>query len=188
AVLVRLLKGRAAWEQPLDQLRSRCLATGTALLVFGGEATVDAELTALSTVPAGIVTEAFAYLARGGPANLAHLLRFVADTVLLEGFGFDAPSDMPMCGLVGRGHRQTPEDPDRPTIAVVTYRANVLAGNTLPVEQLCAAIERRGANARPVYAYSLRNDPAAIDPLRGADVVVTTTWAAGGAIPTAAEA
>ena len=184
AVLVRLLKGRAAWEQPLDELRARCLAEGTALLVFGGEATVDAELTALSTVPAGIVTEAFAYLARGGPANLAHLLRFVADTVLLEGFGFDPPADMPMCGLVGRPR---PEDPDRPTIAVVTYRANVLAGNTLPVEQLCDAIERRGANARPVYAYSLRNDPAAIDLLRGVDVVVTTTWAAGGSVPTADE-
>ncbi|MEA2973909.1 MAG: cobaltochelatase CobN [Actinomycetota bacterium] len=185
AVLVRLLKGRAAWEQPLDELRQRCLAEGIALLVFGGEATVDAELTALSTVPAGIVTEAFAYLARGGPANLAHLLRFVADTVLLEGFGFDPPADMPMCGLVGRPR---PEDPDRPTIAVVTYRANVLAGNTLPVEQLCDAIERRGANARPVFAYSLRNDPAAIDLLRGADVVVTTTWAAGGSVPTADEA
>ena len=109
----------------------------------------------------------------------------MADTVLLEGFGFDPPADMPMCGLVGRPR---PEDPDRPTIAVVTYRANVLAGNTLPVEQLCDAIERRGANARPVYAYSLRNDPAAIDLLRGADVVVTTTWAAGGSIPTADEA
>jgi len=184
AVLVRLLKGRAAWEHPLDELRARCLATGAALLVFGGEATVDAELTALSTVPAGIVTEAFGYLSRGGPANLAHLLRFVADTVLLEGFGFEPPSDMPMSGPIG--HR--PEHADRPTIAVVTYRANVLAGNTLPVEQLCDAIERRGANARPVYAYSLRNDPAAVGLLRGADVVVTTTWAAGGSVPAADEA
>jgi cobaltochelatase CobN len=180
AVLVRLLKGRAAWEAPFDELRRRCLATGTALLAFGGEATVDAELTSLSTVPPGIVTEAFGYLSRGGPANLAHLLRFVADTVLLEGFGFEPPADTPMSGLLaGRVRR---EDPDKATVAVVTYRANVLAGNTLPVEQLCDAVERRGANARGVYAYSLRNDPAALDLLRGADVVVTTTWAAGGSV------
>jgi cobaltochelatase CobN len=177
AVLVRLLKGRAAWEAKLDDLRRRCLDTGTALLAFGGEASIDAELTALSTVPAGIVTEAFAYLARGGPANLANLLRFVADTVLLEGFGFDPPQDLPMSGLVS----PRPEAPGRPTVAVVTYRANVLAGNTLPVEQLCDAVERRGANARGVYCYSLRNDPTTLALLRGADVVVTTTWAAGGA-------
>ena len=184
AVLVRLLKGKAAWEHQLDDLRAQCLATGTALLAFGGEASIDAEMTALSTVPAGIVTEAFAYLARGGPANLANLLRFVADTVLLEGFGFEPPQDLPMSGLV-RPNTETAgraELPGRPTVAVVTYRANVLAGNTLPVEQLCDAIERRGANARGVYCYSLRNDPAALDLLRGADVVVTTTWAAGGTV------
>ena len=178
AVLVRLLKGRTAWERQLDDLRARCLATGTALLAFGGEATIDAEMTALSTVPAGIVTEAFAYLARGGPANLANLLRFVADTVLLEGFGFEPPQDLPMSGVV----RPSTEIAGRPTVAVVTYRANMLAGNTLPVEQLCDAIEHRGANARAVYCYSLRNDPAALDLLRGADVVVTTTWAAGGTV------
>jgi cobaltochelatase CobN len=183
AVLVRLLKGRAAWEAQLDDLRARCLATGTALLAFGGEAGVDAEMTALSTVPGGIVAEAFAYLARGGPANLANLLRFVADTVLLEGFGFDPPQDLPMSGLV----TTRAELPGRPTVAVVTYRANVLAGNTLPVEQLCDAIEARGANAQGVYCYSLRNDPPnnelpALDLLRGADVVVTTTWAAGGTV------
>ena len=69
----------------------------------------------------------------------------------------------------------------------MTYRANVLAGNTLPVDQLCDAIEARGANARPVHCYSLRAGPdgappAVLDLLRDADVVVTTTWAAGGAV------
>src|SRR3546814_8259590 len=78
-------------------------------------------------------------------------------------------------------------DPDLPTVAVVTYRANVLAGNTLPVEQLCDAIEARGANARAVHCYSRRpgadgSEPPALEHLRGADVVVTTTWAAGGVV------
>ncbi|MGD9797224.1 MAG: cobaltochelatase subunit CobN, partial [Acidimicrobiia bacterium] len=182
-VLVRLHKGRSAWPEPFDLLRERCQREGIPLLAFGGEASVDAELTARSTVPPGIVTEAFAYLTRGGPVNLANLLRFVADTLLLEGFGFDPPAEVPQVGLLG--HR--PVDPGRPTVAVVTYRANVLAGNTLAIEQLCDAIEARGANARAVYCYSLRPEaegvaPAALELLRGADVVVTTTWAAGGAV------
>jgi len=182
-VLVRLHKGRSAWQGPFDELRRRCEEGGIALLAFGGEAAIDAELTALSTVPAGIVTEALAYLARGGPANLANLLRFVVDTVMLEGFGFDPPADIPQVGLVG----ERASDPDRPTVAVVTYRANVLAGNTLAVEQLCDAIEARGANARLVFCYSLRPEPgggppAALALLGGADVIITTTWAAGGAV------
>ncbi|MGH9111621.1 MAG: cobaltochelatase subunit CobN, partial [Acidimicrobiales bacterium] len=182
-VLVRLHKGRGAWPAPFDELRRRCMDQGVALLGFGGEAAIDAELTALSTVPPGIVTEAFAYLTRGGATNLANLLRFVVDTVLLEGFGFDPPADLPEVGVLG----DRPADPERPTVAVVTYRANVLAGNTVAVEQLCDAIERRGANARSVFCYSLRPEPgggppAALELLRGADVIVTTTWAAGGAV------
>ena len=182
-VLVRLHKGRSAWEAPFDELRRTCRAGGIALLAFGGEAGIDAELAGLSTVQPGIVAEAAAYWAAGGPRNLAHLLRFVADTVLLEGFGFDPPQVLPAAGILG----DRPYDPERPTVAVVTYRANVLAGNTLPVEQLCDAIESRGANARAVHCYSLRpgpngTEPAALEHLRGADVVVTTTWAAGGVV------
>jgi cobaltochelatase CobN len=181
--LVRLHKGRGAWPDGLDALRRECGRQGVAVLAFGGEADVDAELVALSTVPAGIVAEAFEYLVRGGPANLANLLRFVADTLLLEGFGFDAPIDVPAVGVIGdRDH-----DPAQPTVAVVTYRANVLAGNTLAIEQLCDAIEARGANARAVYCYSLRPGtdgaaPAAMELLTDVDVVVTTTWAAGGSV------
>ena len=40
-----------------------------ALVACGGEAVPDAELTALSTVPAGVVTATLAYLAAGGPAT-----------------------------------------------------------------------------------------------------------------------
>jgi cobaltochelatase CobN len=183
AVLVRLHKGRSAWEAPFDALREACAERHIALLAFGGEAQLDAELTALSTAPTGLVTEAAAYWAAGGPVNLANLLRFVADTVLLEGFGFQPPADLPSVGLLGsRAH-----DPARATVAVVTYRANVLAGNTLPVDQLCDAIEARGANARPVHCYSLRTGPdgappAVLELLGDADAVVTTTWAAGGAV------
>jgi cobaltochelatase CobN len=182
AVLVRLHKGRSAWEAPFDELRRSCIEREIALLAFGGEAQIDADLVALSTVPAGIVTEAAAYWDAGGPANLAHLLRFVADTTLLEGFGFDPPAPLPTVGVLG----DPAHHPDRATIAVVTYRANVLAGNTLPIEQLCDAIEARGANARAVHCYSLRAsdgvEPEVMSLLRDVDVIVATTWAAGGAV------
>ena len=50
-------------------------------------------------MPAGIAAEAHRYLAAGGPANVEQLLRFVADTVLLGGFGFDPLGPVPQRGL-----------------------------------------------------------------------------------------
>src|SRR3712207_2007189 len=88
AVLVRLLGGRRAWPEGFEELRRRCEEVGVSLLAFGGEAEPDAELTALSTAPSGAVAEAFEYLRWGGVANTANLLRFIADTLLLEGHGF----------------------------------------------------------------------------------------------------
>ena len=59
AVLVRLLGGRRAWPEGLEELRRRCARLRIPLLAFGGEAEPDAELAALSTVPSGTVLEAF---------------------------------------------------------------------------------------------------------------------------------
>ena len=56
AVVVRLLGGRSAWERQFDAMRKACLAQRIPLVAVGGEAAPDAELTRLSTVPAGIVT------------------------------------------------------------------------------------------------------------------------------------
>ncbi|MGH9223471.1 MAG: cobaltochelatase subunit CobN [Acidimicrobiales bacterium] len=81
-VVVRLLGGRRSWEAPFDALRR----SGVPLIAVGGESVPDAELAALSTVPAGVAAEVHRYLAAGGPANLEHCLRFVADTVLLGGW------------------------------------------------------------------------------------------------------
>ncbi|HEX2047453.1 MAG TPA: cobaltochelatase subunit CobN [Acidimicrobiales bacterium] len=168
-VLVRLLGGRRAWEEQFDDLRRCCLAAGIPLLAFGGESTPDAELTALSTAPAATVAKAFGYLAAGGLANVEHLLRFVA------GFPHQPPVEIPAYGVLGdRAH-----DPARPTVGVVFYRAHVLAGNTGFVEDLCGAIEERGANARPVWCYSLRSDLGVFDLLGDVDVLVTTVLAMG---------
>ncbi|HEX9506571.1 MAG TPA: cobaltochelatase subunit CobN, partial [Acidimicrobiia bacterium] len=181
-VLVRLLRGRQAWPDGFDALRAECGTRGIPFLAFGGEAVPDAELTAQSSVPTGLVTEAFTYLVNGGPKNFEHLLRFVADTVLLEGFGFDAPSEIPAYGVWRMPPRR---DPARPLVAVVFYRAHLVAGNTQFVENLCDALEAAGTDAVAWWCYSLR-DQAAANALvalvhqHDIDVVVTTILAAGG--------
>ncbi len=94
-VVLRLLGGRRAWPEGVDALA----ATGIPLVALGGEATPDADLMALSTVPAGVAADAFGYLREGGPDNLRELARFLSDTIFLTGDPFAPPTPMPQHGL-----------------------------------------------------------------------------------------
>src|SRR5690606_20340340 len=119
--VVRLLGGRRAWEEGLDAV----LASGIPVIALGGEAAPDAELMSLSTVPAGVSTQALAYLVEGGPENLRELARFLSDAVLLTGEGFQPPKKMPEFGVHGDRSREA----GRPTVGLVFYRAHALSGH-----------------------------------------------------------
>jgi cobaltochelatase CobN len=183
AVLVRLLGGRSAWEKEFDALVAACRAGGIPLLAFGGEASLDDELAGASSVGLPTVLSAFAYLVAGGAANLEQLLRFVADELLGGAFEHAAPLAIASHGTYGR----RPSRAGLPTVAVLFYRAHLVAGNTRFVDELCDAIEAAGANAFPVYCYSLRSIDAGDDEesvldllaAAGVDAVVTTVLAAG---------
>jgi cobaltochelatase CobN len=190
-VLVRLLGGRRAWPEGFEELRRRCAGLEIPLLAFGGEAEPDAELAALSTVPAGIVAGAFEYLRHGGVVNAANMLRFVADTVLLEGYGFEPPRPLPEVGVYHPGLAADASledllalhDAGRPTVGVIFYRTHWMSGNTAFVDALVEALEGAGANALPVYCYSLRagGEVPALEMLKGrVDALVTTVLASGG--------
>ena len=97
-VVLRLLGGRKAWPDGVAALTAALAAAGRPLVALGGEASPDAELMALSTVPAGVAAEALGYLREGGPENLRELARFLSDTVFLTGEGFDPPRPMPAHG------------------------------------------------------------------------------------------
>ncbi|MGN9811565.1 cobaltochelatase subunit CobN [Micromonospora sp. BQ11] len=175
--VVRLLGGRAAWPDGLAAV----LASGVPTVVLGGESVPDAELTAASTVPAGVATAALRYLVEGGPDNLAVLARFLSDTVLLTGEGFDPPSPTPAYGIHGEHSR----DGDRPTVGIVFYRAHALAGNTGFVDALAEAVRAAGGNPLPIFCGSLRGLTAGSGPLglfAGCDALLVTVLAAGGTV------
>ncbi|HEY6294131.1 MAG TPA: cobaltochelatase subunit CobN, partial [Streptosporangiaceae bacterium] len=183
AVVVRLLGGRQAWPDGLDAVA----ANGVPTIILGGEATPDAELMALSTAPGGVVAEAHAYLAHGGPENLRQLARFLSDATTLTGMGFDPPAPTPTWGILERPEATQPDN--GPVVGILYYRAHHVAGNTGFVHALADAVEAAGGSALPVFCSSLRTaEPALIDVLRAADVVVVTVLAAGGLVPATAGA
>jgi cobaltochelatase CobN len=158
-------------------------------VALSGEAEPDGELAAASTVPAGIVAEAHRYVTAGGPDNLAQLLRFLADTTLLGGFGFAPPRPLPATTVwdgAGLGVPGAQRRPGRPLVGIVFYRAHLAAGNTTFVADLCDAVEAAGGDALAVSCYTLRpgldGRVEALELLAdaGVDVLVTTVLAMGG--------
>ncbi|MBY6366107.1 cobaltochelatase subunit CobN [Rhodococcoides corynebacterioides] len=180
-VVVRILGGRRMWEAGIDAV----LASGLPVVMLGGEQAPDAELMELSTVPAGVAAQAHQYLAEGGAENLRQLAFFLSDTVLLTGHGFAEPAHLPTWG-----HLDRPDGAATgPTVAVLYYRAQHLAGNVGYVHALCDAITAHGARPLPIYCASLRNaDADLLATLRRADSMVVTVLAAGGTKPAGASA
>ncbi|GAB2975616.1 cobaltochelatase subunit CobN [Amycolatopsis acidiphila] len=177
-VVVRILGSARTWSDGLAAVR----ASGAHVVVLGGEQAPDAELMELSTVPAGIATEAHAYLAQGGPENLTQLHRFLSDTLLLTGDGFEPPAPQPMWGVLERQPRRT----EGPVVAILYYRAHHLSGNTAFVEELARAVEDAGGQALPIHCASLRTrEPAMMVELGRADALLVTVLAAGGTRPSA---
>ena len=181
-VLVRLLGGLGSWPA-FAETRLRCSEAGIPLMAFGGEAAPDAEMTAASTVPSATVAQAFEYLVHGGLTNLENFLRFASDTVCMTGFGFDPPAEVPATGIY---YRSAPAEPGRPHVAVLFYRAHLIAGNTGFVDDLCSAIEERGSVVTAVWCYTLRpasdGSVEALDAIAelAPDCLVTTVLVSGG--------
>jgi cobaltochelatase CobN len=180
-VVVRILGSERMWSDGLDTVR----ASGAHVVVLGGEQAPDAELMKLSSVRSGIATEAHAYLAQGGPGNLAQLHLFLSDTLLLTGDGFEPPAEQPLWGVLDRERRRT----NGPVVAILYYRAHHLSGNTAFVEALSCAIEDAGGQALPIHCASLRSrEPDMMTELGKADALLVTVLAAGGTKPSEAGA
>lgn len=163
-VIIRLLGGRSSFAHGLDQVLAWAERENKWLVCLPGTDTLDPDLMASSTVGVPVVHEALAYLQAGGVENYEQCLRFLADHLLTTGFGFDPPSPQPRQGIYYPGQPGTTlqalrahHDPAWPTIGVLFYRAHYLSGNVAFVDALVQAIEDQGANALPVFAYSLKD-------------------------------
>ncbi|MBV9818882.1 MAG: cobaltochelatase subunit CobN [Solirubrobacterales bacterium] len=180
-VVCRVLGGRRGWPDGVDRLARACRERDVVLLALGGESSPDAEMTALSTAPAGAVAQVGEYLRHGDIDNVEQMLRFLADTFLLEGFGFEPPRKVPDLDV----YRAEPAPAGAPTIGVCFYRSHFLTGNTDFIDALCDAIRDAGAGVLAVWSYSLRRDADGRVPAFGLlhgriDALIATMLATGG--------
>ncbi len=180
----------------MERLKAACLARGQSLVLVSGCGENTSEFQQAIHVPADVMQSAAEYLAFGGANNLAELLRFLSDRLMLTGFGYAAPTAMPEHGIylpdldlatIEDWERQA--DPEKPTVAVLFYRAHSVSGNTGFVDAMRDALESKGLNALCIYTSSLKaiesGRPAAFQWVEGrADVMISTLSFALGEVNT----
>jgi len=166
-VVLRLL-GKPSSVPGFSHLLDAVRQQGKQLIVVSGTGSLEPELTAMSTVNPAIVHEVLAYFEAGGAANTAHMLRFLADHLLMGGFGYDTPQEQPQHGIY---HPDLPVDAsladwraqfgDKPAVGILFYRSHWMSGNTTFVDALVREIEAGGAVALPIFTASPRIHTAA---------------------------
>jgi cobaltochelatase CobN len=153
-VVVRLLGGRSYWSYGLDRLRELADAGNVRLVVLPGGTEADAELTALSTLPAAQCEKLRCYLAIGGSQNAS---AFLAQCCCLVGHEIDVegPVDFAPCGY----HHSGPGPGSK--IGIVFYRSVIEGGQTAPIDTLIAALECRGLGVSAIFVASLKDSACA---------------------------
>ena len=166
---------------------TRVLASGEPVVALGGEQAPDAEMMELSTVPAGRRGRG-AHLPRAGrPGEPRAAARLPLRHRAAHRRGLRAAG---RAAELGRPRARRARPTDGPTVAVLYYRAQQLAGNTaLRRGALRRDRGRRRRRPLPVFCASLRQaEPALLQTLRAADAMVVTVLAAGGTKPADASA
>jgi len=192
-IVVRLLGGLDWWRYGVDRLAALARERGSALALLPGEDRDDPRLDAASTLPQDELRALLQYFREGGPGNLRALLRRLArhagcalqvhDPAAVPRFASYLPDE----GQLAVERLIERLAPDRPVVPIIFYRAMLLAGDTAPVDALCAALAARGLAAAPLLVTSLKDRDAAAF-LRGAlrqldpaAIVTMTGFAASGA-------
>jgi len=141
---------------------------GWGLVVISGVGGSVDMLPRTSNIGPEFASNLTSYFMAGGVANVTHALRYAAAEHLGFAAGFEPPRAMPAHGLYHpdllittavewAGHRT----PDRPTAAVLFYRAHVLSGNLQFVDMTLRALEGRGFAVIGIFTSSLRDRDAA---------------------------
>ena len=187
-VVARLHSGRA-FEYGLGLLQAWAERTDGFLICLPAVEAFDYDLMARSNVGVPLAQAISAYFQCGGAQNLANGLKCLSDHLLVSGWGFDQPEELPLHGLYqpnaeGReaagvqgcsagseGVQSVPETEESggaagiSTVGILFYRAHLLSGNTEFVDALAAEFRGRGMGVQAVYTQSLKECDSAGRPM-----------------------
>jgi len=168
-IVVRLLgRGVPGMQHLLDIVHKQHIDL---VVVSGIAGSFEPDLTAMCTVNHDVINEVIKYFNADGYAlNMANMLRYLADTLLKFGYGYNKPIEQPNHGLYHPRFSDQVEatiehmktvvgcNNAKPTVGIIFYRCHFLSGNTSFVDALIDEIEALGLNAIGLFTESLRDD------------------------------
>jgi len=164
-VILRMLGGRSYWPYGLEQIAATCRSKNIPLAVLPGDDQPDQELAAWCTLSPEACHRLWHYGIHGGIANSEALLRYAATTLLDREVTWTEPAPLLRAGIYWPGepapdldllHRKN-WSTDRPTAAIVFYRALVQAADLDVIDALIDALGRAELNPLPLYVTSLKD-------------------------------
>ncbi len=185
-VLVVRLHGELDGVPGLGRLRAWAVERSVPVVIVSGTGEPRPDFARASTAGLDVVEAVRTYLTIGGERNVGECVKFLADRLLLTGYGSAPPLDVPEHGVYLRDVENATlddwdarRDPAKPTAAILFYRAHALSGNVAFIDQLVDALEQQGLNALAIFTSSLRarddGMPAALRIAAGrAHVLVST--------------
>ena len=191
-ILVRLLGGLDWWKYGIDRLAALARQRGIALAVLPGEDRDDKRLRASSTLPPDELDALLRFFREGGFENMRGLLRRLARHAGRDAAPCEAvpvprlAGYLPGEGAVALDRLVATLAPNRAVVPIIFYRAMLLAGDTAPIDAMCATLAARGLAPAPLVVTSLKDREAdaflrqALARLHPALIVTTTAFAASG--------
>jgi len=153
-IAVRLLGGSGYWRYGVERLAALARERGIVLAVLPGEDRDDPRLAEASTLPAHELDRLLRFFRESGRANLGALLRRLAmhaGASFADSAAHVEPQPVPRLAgyLPGAGavalDKLVAELPHgRPVVAIIFYRALLLADDTAAIDALYAALTARG--------------------------------------------
>ena len=164
-VVLRLLGGSAYWSYGLERVKEVAESNNIALFVLPGDNAPDLDLIEHSTVSLAAVNQLWRYLIEGGRENYVHALQFISDVCLQTTYNPVAPQSVPELGIykwfpsASDSNKSTEKQRSlsKDYCGILFYRSHYLAGNTLPIDELCRSIISKNITPLPIYVSSLKN-------------------------------
>ena len=175
-VMVRLLGGAGYWPYGLEVVKQTAATTGATLIIIPGDERPDPHLVSHSTVPLAIADRLWRYFTEGGLTNIVHALQYLSDIGL--GTQHAPPQPQPVDRVGCYEGAVAPGKANGPAVGLLFYRSHYLAGNTAPIDALCAALAQRQLTPKALFVSSLREPEVQAEVrqhLATAQVILNTT-------------
>lgn len=178
-IVVARLHSARSFEYGLAWLERWAQETDGFLLCLPAVEAFDPDLMARSTAGIALSQAISVYFQCGGAQNLANALLCLSDHLLITGWGFEPPAELPLhevwdsnacsdqdcCSTPEPNPKSKIQNLASPSVGVLFYRAHLLSGNTEFVDAIIAELARQGLAARAVYTQSLKECDATGMPL-----------------------